>query len=62
MLKVGCGCGTVAPCPGGPWPPLLLSPSENCQCCRKIANVVGKLTRLSEIVKVVDGGGGGVKI
>ena len=26
---------------------------------RKIANVVGKLSRLSEIVKVVDGGGGG---
>ena len=40
--------GPVAPWPGGPggaWPSLLLRP-------------VGKLSMLSEIVKVVDGGGG----
>ena len=30
------------------------------ETCRKIANVVGKLSRLLEIVKVVDGGGGEV--
>jgi hypothetical protein len=36
----------VAPWPRGPWLPLLLRP-------------VGKLSMLSEIVKVVDGEGGG---
>ena len=34
---------------GGHGPPYCRDPSENCQCCRK----------LSEIVKVVGGGGGG---
>ena len=47
------GLSAVAPWPGGGGQgghaPLLLRP-------------VGKLSMLSEIVKVVDGGGGGVKI
>ena len=45
----------MAPWPGGQeghGPPIV-------ETCRKIANVVGKLSRLLEIVKVVDGGGGG---